>query len=303
MLVEGATINVTKPDGTTERKKIPAAVRGWDDPRLHTLVAIRRRGVPAGAILQFVSELGVTDANTVIKAYKFDATVRKYLERTVPRLMMVLDPIKVVIQDLPDSYSEDVTIPYDPKNTTGSSRKVPLTKVIYIDRSDFKEEDSPEFFRLAPGKPVGLQNVPFLIEVESVEKDAGGMVSTIIAKKLEGKKPKAFIHWVSEKGIKVTARKYNSLFNAEDANELDWKNGGYADALNPDSEMDYKDAVIEPAIMDLRKEHESKPDGSSDDLVRFQAVRTGYFAVDADSTSDKLVLNQIVSLKEDSGKN
>jgi glutaminyl-tRNA synthetase len=302
ILVDGATVEVKKPDGTIETKKIPPAVRGWDDPRLHTLVAIRRRGVPAKAILQFVAELGVTDALTVIRAHKFDASVRKYLERNVPRLMLVIDPIKVVIKDVADDYEEELTVPYDPKNPTGKSRKVPFSKVIYIDRSDFREEDSPDFFRLAPGKTVGLLHTPFPIRATSVVKDENGNLVEIKAEKAEGK-PKAFIHWVDgKKAVKVTARQYNALFNVDDPNELDWKNGGYAEFLNPKSEVVFPDALIEPGFQSMREEHVAHPDAASDDLVRFQAIRTGYFAIDPEDDGDKVVLNQIVSLKEDSGK-
>jgi glutaminyl-tRNA synthetase len=302
MLVDGATLEVKKPDGSIETKKVPAAVRGWDDPRLHTLVAIRRRGVPAGAILSFISELGVTDATTVIRTHRFDSSVRKYLERNVPRLMLVIDPVKVVVEDLADDYEEELTIPYDAKNPTGKSRKVPFSKVVYIDRSDFREEDSPDFFRLAPGKIVGLLNTPFPIRAKSVLKDEKGNILEIKAEKAEGK-PKAFIHWVDgKKAIKVTARQYNALFNVDDPNELDWKNGGYAEHLNPNSEIVFSEALVEPALRDMRAEHGTNPDPASDNLVRFQAVRTGYFAVDPESDGDKVILNQIVSLKEDAGK-
>lgn len=305
MLVNGATLEVKKPDGSTGTKTIPPAVRGWDDPRLYSLVAIRRRGVPAGALVQFVSELGVTDANTVIRTYKFESTVRKYLERTVPRVMLVLEPIKITIEDIPDDFSEDAKVPYDPKNPEGESRIITATKTLYIDRSDFREVDSAEFFRLAPGKTVGLQNFPFYIKATSFEKDSNGKVSHIKAVKVapEGNdRPKAFIHWVGASAIPVEARQYNALFNAEEPNSLDWKNGGYAESLNPDSEVIFKDALIEPAFGELRKGHAAHPSLGSDDIVRFQAVRTGYFAIDPVGEEGKVVLNQIVTLKEDAGK-
>jgi glutaminyl-tRNA synthetase len=302
-LVEGATFNINKPDGTVETKIIKPAVDGWNDPRLFTLVAIRRRGVPAPAILEFVSGLGVTDANTVIRADKFDFTVRKYLERTVPRLHLILDPITVVISDLPEDFAESLDIPFDPKDPKGKSRTIPLSKVIYIDRSDFREVDSADFFRLAPGKTVGLLNVPFNIRAESFEVDDSGKVIEIKAVKVEGsEKPKAYIHWIGSNNVKVTARQYNALFNTDDPNELDWKSGGYADMLNPNSVVVFKDALVEPSILELKKEH-VPTDGASDDLCRFQAVRTGYFCIDPESEGDNLFLNQIVSLKADAGKN
>lgn len=312
-LVNGDTFTIKNADGTTTTKKVPPAVRGWDDPRLYTLIAIRRRGVPAKAILNFVNELGVTMANTNIQTYRFESSIRKYLERTVPRLMLVLDPIKVIISGLPADYTEDLTVPFDPKNPTAGSRIVPLSSEIYIDRSDFREEDSADFFRLAPEKVVGLLNAPFAIKVSSFSKNAEGKVTEIAAEKsdLAAEKPKAYIHWVpASSSQRVTARQYNTLFLAEEPNTLDWKSGGYADSLNPNSEIIFKDALIEPGFKELTKsKSESKeqgavvPDsGASDDLVRFQAVRTAYFCVDPESREDALVLNQIVSLKEDSGK-
>jgi glutaminyl-tRNA synthetase len=300
LLVRGGEFDVKKPDGTTERRVVPPAVRGWDDPRLYTLIALRRRGIPAAALLNFVSELGVTTANTNIQTFKLDASVRKYLERTVPRLMLVLDPIKLVIEDLPEGYKEDITVPFDPKDASKGSRIVALGREVFIDKSDFKTEHSPEFFRLTPEQPVGLLNVPFAIKYVGTAEDG-----SIKASKLEGVKPKAYIHWVpAASALSVTARQYNALFTVEEPNTLDWKSGGYADSLNPKSEVVFENVVIEPGFKELEsKEGGVSPEsGASDHIVRFQAVRTGYFAVDTESTDEKVVLNQIVTLKEDAGK-
>lgn len=127
-------------------------VRGWDDPRLHTLIGIKRRGVPPGAILEFVNELGVTTTNAVIEIRRFEQTVRKFLERTVPRLMLVLDPIPVVIEDAEDLDGKAVTVPFSPKDPKMGTHEVTFSKTVYIDRSDFREEADPSFFRLAPGQ-------------------------------------------------------------------------------------------------------------------------------------------------------
>ncbi|KAF2101538.1 glutaminyl-tRNA synthetase [Rhizodiscina lignyota] len=306
-LVQGHSVkDPNDPEKTI--KTIPPAVRGWDDPRLFTLVALRRRGIPAPALLSFVSELGVTDALTNIQIVRFEAAIRKYLERTVPRLMLVLDPILVVIEDLPEDYEEVLTVPFDPKKPDGDSRKVPISRKIYIDRADFREEDDPNFFRLAPGKTVGLLNAPFLIKATSFEKDENGKVTTIKATKVptEAEKPKAFIHWVDgASGIDVVARQYNTLFLSDEPNTLDWKEGGYADNFNPNSEVSYKEAKVEKALGDLmskHKEHGMDKEKASDDLVRFQAVRTAYFCVDLEKEDGKVVLNQIVTLKEDKAK-
>jgi len=299
-LVEGTTVETA----SGETRKIPPAVRGWDDPRLYTMVALRRRGIPAQAMLNFVSELGVTDSTTEIEPPRFEASIRKHLERTVPRQMLVLDPIKVVIEDFAADDEQDMTVPYDPKGTIPGERKVKVGSAVYIDRSDWREVDSEDYFRLAPDKAVGLYNVPFAIRATSFSTDSTGTVTQIRAVKVpSSEKPKAYIQWVDvATAIPVTARLYNTLFKTASPNTLDWKNGGWADDLRPDSEITYDEAVIERGLRDLITENELNPSGSSDKLVRFQALRTAYFCVDIESSEERIVLNQIVSLREDKGK-
>jgi len=182
-------------------------------------------------------------------------------------------------------------------------RKVKFTQKVYIDSSDFREEDSAEFFRLAPNKTVGLLNVPFAVRATTFSKNSNGRVSDIRAVKVEGQKSKAYIHWVdASSGIKVVARQYNPLFKTDSPNSLDWKEAGWADDLNPNSEVVSKDAVIEKGLEGLIKAHSPYPSHTSDDLFRFQALRAGYFCVDPEKDSDRVVLNQIVSLREDKSK-
>lgn len=303
MLVEGTTAEKKKEDGTVEKRTIPPSVRGWDDPRLYTLVALRRRGIPAKALLNFVEELGVNDALTEIQPPRLEASIRKHLERTVARQMLVLDPIKVIIEDFASEDDQEITVPYDPKGSIPGERKVKLGKEVYIDRSDFREEGDKDFFRLTTSQIVGLYNVPFSIRATAISKDENGKVIEIKATKATGEKPKTYIQWVdAATAVPVKARQYNSLFKSESPNTLDWKTGGWADDLNPDSEVIFENAVIEAGIRGLLKEHTLNPSGSSDDLIRFQALRTAYFCVDVDSTEDKIVLNQIVSLREDKAK-
>jgi len=165
----------------TEGRKLPPVVRDWDDPRLFTLVAIRRRGVPPGALKKFVLDLGVTKATADTKLHILDASVRTYLERTVPRLMLVLDPIKVTIENLPEDFLEERDVPFDPKDASKGTHKIPFTRTIYIDRDDFREVDDPDFFRLAPGKTVGLLNAEHPIRAKSFTKDSSGKVDEIVA--------------------------------------------------------------------------------------------------------------------------
>ncbi|KAI5358123.1 putative ribosomal protein L25/Gln-tRNA synthetase [Septoria linicola] len=295
-------------------RKIPAVVRDWNDPRLFTLVALRRRGVPPGALKKFVFDLGVTKANANTMTHTLDATMRTYLERTVPRLMLVLDPIKVTFTNLPDDYVEERVVPFDPKDKDKGDHKVPFTKTIYIDRDDFREVDDPDFFRLSPGQSVGLLHAEHPVKVISFSKDASGKVDAIEAE--YGKDVpmgKARIHWVGESKahnspIKAECRIFNSLFETTKPNELDWKNGGYYDDVNPESEVIYKDALVEVGFREIQQrapwpktdgETSSNADKSS---VRFQGLRTAFFAEDQDSTPDHVVLNRIVSLKEDTAK-
>lgn len=194
MFVGGTTVEKKNSDGTIEKKVIPPTVRGWDDSRLYTIVALRRRGIPAKALLNFVEELGVTDALTDIQVLRFEAATRRHLELTVPRLILVLDPVGLIIEDATVANETEITIPYDSKGMIPGERKVKFTRKVYIDSSDFREEDSAEFFRLAPNKTVGLLNVPLAVRATTSSKDSNGRVSDIRAVKVEGQKSKAYIH-------------------------------------------------------------------------------------------------------------
>jgi glutaminyl-tRNA synthetase len=256
-------------------------VRGWDDPRLYTLIAIRRRGVPPGAILEFVNELGVTTNATTIQIHRFEQTVRKYLEKTVPRLMLILDPVPLVIEDAEEL---DVELPFSPKDPKMGSHSVKFTSTVYIDRSDFREVDSKDYFRLAPGKSVGLLNAPYPVKATSFSKDeATGKVTEIRAVyDREVKKPKTFIQWVGTAGSRrVEARIHNPLFKSEKPEDVE---GGFLNDLNPDSEVIYPDAIIEAGFDEVKKRApwpeaagESELGKGGPESVRFQAMRVAYF--------------------------
>ncbi|KAK5109620.1 hypothetical protein LTR62_006857 [Meristemomyces frigidus] len=295
---------------STYTRRIPPAVLDWDDPRLFTLVALRRRGVPPGALKKFVLDLGVTKANANTATHTLDANIRTYLERTVPRLMLVLDPIKVVLTNLPDGYCEERDVPFDPKDKEKGTHKVPFTKTIYIDRDDFREKDDPDFFRLSPGQSVGLLNAEFPIKCLSFSKDpASGKVIEIKAEYgQEISAGKARIHWIGDSPthnspLKVEARLFNPLFKSAKPNELDWKNGGYHDNLNPDSLVVYKDAMVECGFEYIREhapwpKEEGEARGAVDNSsVRFQGLRTAFFALDKEARGKRIVLNRIVGLK------
>ncbi|KAK7419424.1 Glutaminyl-tRNA synthetase [Neonectria punicea] len=280
-------------------------VRGWDDPRLYTLIAIRRRGIPPGALLAFVNELGVTTAKTVIQIVRFEQTVRRYLEFTVPRLMLVLDPIPVTIEDVEET--QEVEVPYSPKDPKFGTHKVRFTKTVYIDRADFREDDIKGYFRLAPGKTVGLLNAPHPIKATSFTKDeVTGKVTGVTAVFDKETKPKTYIQWVPDNSIKLEVRIQRPLFKSDDPKTVE---GGFMNDINPDSETVYTEALIEEGFNEVRQKAPwpvtagEEGGDSGPETVRFQAMRVAYFAMDSDSTDDKIVLNRIVSLKEDSGKN
>lgn len=288
-------------------------VRGWDDPRLFTLVAIRRRGIPPGAILNFVSTLGVTTGESNIQFSRFENNVRRYLEDTTPRLMMVVDPLKVTIENLPEDHFEEFEMPFGKNDDR--SRKIPFTRELYIDRSDFEETAGKDFFRLTAAQPVGLLKVPHNISLKEVKKDASGKITELIChldSDVAFKKPKTYIQWVPECAAKKSpvrvaeTRVFKQLFKSE--NPQGNPDGFLAD-LAEESEVIYKHALVEPGFFDVQKnspwvsgEMTGKEKKGSPESVRFQALRVGYFCMDKDSTEDSLVLNQIVSLKEDNQK-
>ncbi|RKF78568.1 putative glutamine--tRNA ligase [Golovinomyces cichoracearum] len=278
-------------------------VRGWDDPRLYTLIGIRRRGVPPGAILEFVNEIGVTTAPTIIQVSRFDQTIRKYLECTVPRLMLVLDPIPVVIEDAEEI---DLEIPFSPKIPMMGTHKVRLTKTVYIERADFREVDSKNFYRLAPGKSVGLLQIPFPIKTIAFTKENDKITEVRAVYDKDGKKPKTYIHWVPEGSRYVEVRIHEQLFKSEKPENAE---GGFLSDINPHSEKIWPNAMIESGFDEVktrapwpRAAGESESCQNFPESVRFQAMRVAYMAMDSESTDEKIILNRIVSLKEDAGK-
>ncbi|KAL8870068.1 MAG: hypothetical protein Q9174_003801 [Haloplaca sp. 1 TL-2023] len=306
-------------------------VRAWDDPRLYTLIALRRRGIPPGAILFFVNELGVTKATTNIELHRFETSVRRYLELTVPRLMLVLEPLPVIIDDLDDDHLEMVEVPFS-KNPAYGSHSIPFTKMVYIERSDFREVDSDDYFRLAPGKTVGLLKAPFPITATSFEKDPSTGQVTVVHAKYEKpsdgsapKKPKSFIHWVGsspahKSPIKATVRAFNPLFKS--SNPAAHPDGFLSD-INLNSEQIFPDAMIETGFEEIRRRApwpaeagekqlvdpgETAPAERTENVnpgpetIRFQGMRVAYFCVDRETTEENLILNRIVTLKEDVGK-
>jgi len=208
-----------------------------------------------------------------------------------------------------DAEPADIEIPFSPKDPKMGSHIVKFTSTIYIDRSDFREEDSKDYFRLAPNKSVGLLNVQYPIKATSFTKDpeTGKVTEVRAVFDKETKKPKTYISWVGTEGSKkVEARVHNQLFKSEKPEDVE---GGFLNDINPDSEVIYHDAIIESGFDEVRRRApwpeaagESQLGKGGPESVRFQAMRVAYFALDSDTTEDKIVLNRIVSLKEDAGK-
>jgi glutaminyl-tRNA synthetase len=273
-------------------------VRGWDDPRLYTLIAIRRRGIPPRAILSFINELGVTTAKTIIQTSRFEQSVRRYLEATVPRLMLVLDPVPVVIQDIGSVDGQELEFPLLPKDPDSGSYRLRITETVYIDRSDFREVPDENFFRLMPGQTVGLLQFPYPIRVVSFSKDdATGQVTEIQAQfDKEGPKPKAYIHWVPRSSRTVTARMYKPLFKSLNPMLAD---GGFLNDIDPTSEVVHSAALINLGFDEVRRtapwpkaEGDTISSGPAD--VRFQAMRVGYFVGQHHFVSTSLITNSSI---------
>ncbi|KAK0665200.1 tRNA synthetases class I, catalytic domain-containing protein [Cercophora samala] len=279
--IEGSVLSKRKLKELVDK----GIVRGWNDPRLHTLIAIRRKGVPPGAILEFINELGVTTTNSIIQMSRFEQTIRRYLERTVPRLMLVLDPVPVVLESS-EFEGTELTVPFSPKNPAMGDHKIKFSQTVYIDRSDFREVDSKDYFRLAPGKTVGLLQAPFPITATSFTKDeTTGLVTEIRAVfDRSGKKPKTFIQWVPAESAgskRCEVRIYNSLFKSNNPSGAE---GGFLSDLNPDSEIIYPNALVESGFDEVRKRApwpeaagEDKLGKGGPESVRFQGMRVGYF--------------------------
>lgn len=291
-------------------------VRGWDDPRLYTLEAIRRRGVPPGAILLFINTLGVTTSVTNIQEIRLESAIRNYLDQTTPRLMMILEPILIEVDNVAEDYEEVIEMPYKPGDDAKFGiRKLKFTKYNYIDRQDYRDEFDKEYRRLAPGQPVGLMRVPFNVSVKEVIRN-GDKIEKIIVNydnnKDEYKKPKTFIQWIGKDDVlKIKEiRIQNRLFKSENPSAHPQ---GYLEDINENSEEIVRGGIIEklsfeeiksksPMNVEIAGSEFNIKEKYGPQTVRFQALRIGYFCMDKDSGED-VVLNRIVTLKEDSSKN
>ena len=271
-------------------------VSGWDDPRMPTLSGMRRRGIPPAAVRNFCEEIGVTKFNGMTDVAVLEYETRQVLNKTCPRYMGVLDPLKVVIENWEEGKTEMLDAVNNPEDPAAGTRQVPFGREIYIERADFMEDAPKKFFRLAPGREVRLRWAYFL-KCESVVKDDTGKITELRCTidpetrggdAKDGRKVKATIHWVSvEHSIQPEVRLYDRLFQVEKPD--DGKDADFREHLNPDS-IEVKTAYAEPALA-------GHPAGYS-----FQFERIGYFCVDPDTSGEKLVLNRTVGLRDNWAK-
>ncbi len=265
-------------------------VSGWDDPRMPTLSGIRRRGYTPEALRAFCGSIGVSKTNGTIEFPLLEHHIREDLNARAARVMAVVDPIKVIIDNYPDGQTEELEAANHPDKPEMGMRQVPFSKVLYIERDDFREVPPPKYYRLFPGQEVRLRYAYF-IKCVSVVKDANGEVTEVHCtydpasrggNSPDGRKVKSTIHWVSaEHALTFEARLYESLL-LEDAPQSD----DIATQLNPTSLVVKANAKIEPSVK-----------GAAPN-THFQFERVGYFNVDLDSTDEKLVCNRTVQLKD-----
>ena len=294
--IEFARLNLTYT--VLSKRKLQTLVKekivgGWDDPRMPTIAGIRRRGYTPEAMREFCARIGVAKADSVCEIQQLESCVREDLNKRAMRVMAVLDPLKVVIENWPAGQIEELDAQNHPEDPAAGTRKVPFGGSLWIEREDFMEVPEKKFFRLAPGREVRLRNAYF-ITCTSVVKDASGAITEVRATydpatkggdSPDGRKVKGTLHWVSaERGIAAEARLYSHLFTKPDPDDApegqDWRAN-----VNPAS-LEVVTAWVEPSL------------ASAKDGDRFQFERRAYFCVDRDSKPGKLVFNRTVTLRD-----
>ena len=294
--IEFARLNVTYTV-LSKRKLIQLVkeghVTGWDDPRMPTLSGMRRRGTPPEALREFCSRIGLARADSTVEYSMLEFCVREYLNEHTPRVMAVLDPIKVVIENYPEGQVEEFDMPYHPEDAAYGSRKVPFSRELYIERDDFRLEPPKKYHRLAPGAEVRLRYAYFITCREAVLDDAGNVVELRCVydpeskggQSPDGRKVKGTIHWVSAAhAISAEVRLYEQLFAVENPNAAA-EGQTFLDYLNPES-FKKVEAKLEPALASFK----------AGDKMQFE--RLGYFCKDKDSTNALAVFNRTTTLRD-----
>ncbi len=296
--IEFARLNLTNT--VMSKRKLLELVKerhvsGWDDPRMPTISAFRRRGVPPEAIRAFCEGVGVTKYNSLTDLSLLEYYIRENLNRTAKRVMVVMNPLKVILDNYPDDLVEEMDAVNNPENPDDGTRKVPFSKVLYIERDDFREDAPKKFYRLAPGAEVRLRYAYF-VKCVSVDRDADGEITAVHCtydpetkggNAPDGRKVKGTIHWVSAKhAFSTEVRLYDRLFTIDNVGDIP-DGEDYRAYLNPDSLKVVRNAMMEPALANAEKG------------ARFQFERIGYFCVDSrDTFEGKAVFNRTVQLKD-----
>lgn len=266
-------------------------VSGWDDPRMPTISGLRRRGYTPESIREFCRRIGVTKQDNLVEMSALEACIREDLNENAPRAMAVLDPVRVVIENLPEGHLEVLQAPVHPNKAEMGTRELPFTREIFIDRADFREEANKQYKRLVLGKEVRLRNA-YVIKAERVEKDAEGNIQTVFCTydadtlgkdPADGRKVKGVIHWVSaDKGVPAEIRVYDRLFSVANPAAAD----DFLSTINPES-LVIRRGVVEPSLAQAPAEK------------AYQFEREGYFCVDSkDSSAEHLVFNRTVGLRD-----
>ncbi len=266
-------------------------VRGWDDPRMPTISGIRRRGYTPEALRNFCRAIGVSKTNGTIELGLLEHFVREDLNKRAPRLMAVLRPLRVVITNYPEGQVEELDAVNNPEDPSAGTRKVPFSRVLYIEQDDFKEDPPKQFFRLSPGREVRLRWGYFITCTDVVKDDKGEIVEIRCAydpatkggNSPDGRKVKATIHWVSaEHAVDGEVRLYETLFDRENPNAVE----DFLTAINPKSLEVLTNCKLEPALGNVEKQ------------FRCQFERLGYFCADDDTAPGKPVFNRTVALRD-----
>jgi len=269
-------------------------VSGWDDPRMPTLCGLRRRGYTPEAIRNFMDRIGIAKFVGTIEVALLEHCLREDLNKTSPRRMAVLDPLKVTITNYPEGQVEELDAINNPEDPAAGTRKVPFSRELYIERADFMEDPPRKFFRLAPGREVRLRYAYFITCDEVVKNDAGEVVelrctydpATRGGDAPDGRKVKATLHWVSaQRCVEAEVRLYDNLFSRPDPEKTE-EGEDFTANLNPDSIKVLPACKLEPSLAGARP------------LDRFQFERLGYFCADHDTTPEKPVFNRTVTLKD-----
>lgn len=296
--IEFARLNITHT--VMSKRKLLRLVKegyvnGWDDPRMPTISGFRRRGYTPSSIREFCSRIGVAKNNSMVDIALLEHCIREELNANAKRVMAVLNPLKVVIDNYPEDMVEEFEVSNNPEKPKDGKRKVPFSKVLYIEQDDFCEDPPKKYFRLAPGKEVRLMGAYFIKCTNVVKDENTGEILEVHCtydpesrggNSPDGRKVRGTIHWVSEKhSVDAEVRLYEHLFSDPDPDS--YKDGDFTDLINPDSVKILKGCKLEPGLKS------AKPGDM------FQFVRLGYFCVDRiDSSEDRLVFNRTVSLKD-----